>query len=124
MNPKDPGEWLAQARAFASASASIDRILIERHDLCLTWYESLDRLLQLGGSARLTDLATHVSISQPRLSRVVQLMEARGLVSRSVPQEDARGTVVTIEEPGTLLLQQAAATFAELLDEPSSHRPQ
>lgn len=111
----DPGQWLAAARAFNTASAAIDQVLVERHDVCLTWFEVLSRLDALGGTARVTLLSEGISISQPRVSRVLQLMVERGLVTKSVPKDDGRGTVVALTPAGWTVLQEATATFSDQL---------
>lgn len=53
-----------------------------------------------GGRLRLRELNDAVFISQPSLSRMVERLEARGLVAREPALDDARGTVVVLTEEG------------------------
>lgn len=52
------------------------------------------------GHARLRELADTVRLSQPGLSRLVERMEAEGLVSRERDPDDGRGTLVGLTERG------------------------
>ncbi|TDQ50737.1 MarR family winged helix-turn-helix transcriptional regulator [Actinorugispora endophytica] len=58
-----------------------------------------------GGRIRLRDLNEHILLTQPSVSRLVERMEADGLVSRGGAPEDRRGTVVTITGEGRELLR-------------------
>ena len=53
-----------------------------------------------GGRTRLRDLADNTRLSQPGLSRLVERMEAAGLVDRERDPRDGRGTVVGLTERG------------------------
>ncbi len=53
-----------------------------------------------GGRSRLRDLADHVRLSQPGLSRLVERMEIDGLVGRERDPQDGRGTLVALTERG------------------------
>ena len=53
-----------------------------------------------GGRTRLRDLAEHVRLSQPGLSRLVERMETDGLVARERDPLDGRGTLVSLTERG------------------------
>ena len=61
-------------------------------------YSALAYLDQAGGRMRLRELAElmRVRYSQPGLSRLVQRMEADGMVERRVDPDDRRGTVVSL----------------------------
>lgn len=52
------------------------------------------------GGVRLRELAEHVRLSQPGLSRLVERMEAEGLVRRERDPQDGRGTLVGLTERG------------------------
>lgn len=52
------------------------------------------------GRTRLRDLADRVRLSQPGISRLVERMEADGLVTRERDPQDGRGTVVVLTEAG------------------------
>lgn len=52
------------------------------------------------GRTRLRDLADRVRLSQPGLSRLVERMEADGLVARERDPRDGRGTLVVLTDAG------------------------
>ncbi len=71
------------------------------HDVSLREYDVLYSLTQGPPEGmRLRDLNRLVLLSQPSLSRMIDRLERRGLVSRSVPPEDARGTLVALTDAG------------------------
>jgi DNA-binding MarR family transcriptional regulator len=78
---------------------------LERDDI---WDEvtmrEYDVLVQVAGSPdgrpRLRDLNERILLSQPSLSRLVERLESRGLVTRERADDDARGVVVGLTEQG------------------------
>lgn len=52
------------------------------------------------GGVRLGELAEHVRLSQPGLSRLVERMESGGLVRRERDPHDGRGTLVALTARG------------------------
>lgn len=66
--------------------------------------QEYDVLYTLSGcpapGSRLRDLADHVRLSQPGLSRLVERMEADGLVVRRRDPLDGRGTLVSLTDRG------------------------
>lgn len=67
---------------------------------------------------RLRDLNERIVLSQPSLSRMVERLEDRGLVTRATPVDDARGTLVRLTAEGRRLQRivgrrhvQAIATY-------------
>jgi DNA-binding MarR family transcriptional regulator len=58
-------------------------------------------VLERGGPARITALATHESVSQPAMTGLVQRLEAAGLVSREADPADGRATIITITPAGS-----------------------
>jgi DNA-binding MarR family transcriptional regulator len=64
------------------------------------------------GRARLRELAAHVRLSQPGLSRLVGRMEAGGLVLREPDPHDGRGTFVGLTERGREVQHEAGARHA------------
>lgn len=56
-----------------------------------------------GKTLRLRDLNRSILLSQPSLSRLVERLEKAGLVARSQPSDDARGTAVQLTAAGAAL---------------------
>lgn len=117
MSTTDLDAWLGLVRAYHRVAARIDDTMQKRDDACLTWFEVLTGLIDQPVGVRVSELASRVTISQPRVSRVLGLMEERGLVRRSSVPGDARGTEVELTEAGVRLYHQARATYEEILGE-------
>jgi DNA-binding MarR family transcriptional regulator len=69
-----------------------------------------------GGGLRLRDLNENVLMAQSSLSRMVERLEGRGLVERSVPSDDARGTVVTLTDRGRRLQRETGAEHVRTIE--------
>jgi DNA-binding MarR family transcriptional regulator len=70
-------------------------------DLTLREYDVLFTLSRApGGTARLRDLGESSLLTQPSLSRLVERLEAEGLVTRGPVAGDARGVAVTLTDEG------------------------
>ena len=70
-------------------------------DLTMREYDVLFNLTRCPtGWTRLNELNEHLLISQPSLSRMVDRLEARGLVQRRPAQEDQRGVELSLTEEG------------------------
>ena len=67
----------------------------------LTEYDVLFNLSRQEGHAlRIRELNKHLLLTQPSVSRLLDRLVARGLVTKSGDPDDARGTVVTLTEAG------------------------
>ncbi|WP_336857289.1 MarR family winged helix-turn-helix transcriptional regulator [Sinomonas albida] len=53
-----------------------------------------------GGGLRLNELNNHVLLAQSSLSRLVDRLERKGLVTRRAAPEDGRGTLIALTEAG------------------------
>lgn len=80
-------------RRFQS-DAVWQEISIREYDVLFTLSRADD------GTMRLRDLNESVLMAQSSLSRLVERLEDRELVLRSVPPDDARGTLVALTETG------------------------
>jgi len=67
----------------------------------ITEYDVLFNLSRQPGHAlRIRDLNKHLLLTQPSVSRLLDRLAARGLVTKSGDPDDARGTVVTLTAAG------------------------
>lgn len=66
-------------------------------------YDVLYTLAKADAPMRLCDLAEGVLLSQPALSRMVERLVTRGLVSRCADPADARASHLSLTEDGTAL---------------------
>jgi DNA-binding MarR family transcriptional regulator len=69
-------------------------------DLSMKEYDVLYTLSKCPDPIRLSELNRHVLLSQPALSRMVDRLTDRGLVSRSTDPSDGRGIRLALTEEG------------------------
>lgn len=86
----------AQHRVFEEISRDFDGTLLsqQEYDVLLTVVRSPDM------TARLRDVTSRSLISQPSVSRLVDRMAARGLVTKRTDPDDGRGSLITATPEG------------------------
>jgi DNA-binding MarR family transcriptional regulator len=100
--------WAAFLRAHSTVLAKLERELQDERDLPLTWYDVLFQLSAADAELRMQELARSVLLSKSGLTRLVDRMEAAGLVARRTCDADRRGTWVGLTEQGRATLRRAA----------------
>lgn len=102
--------WAALLRAHAAVVTLLEREMQAARRLPLSWY---DVLLSLSTSRglRMQDLAAAVVLSRTRVSRVVDELEAAGLVERRPNPDDRRSTLVAVTRKGRAELRAAAPVY-------------
>ena len=94
-------EWRALLDRHATVSCALEKELEDRHQIGLSEFEILDRLVDANcGKYRMNDLARDIYLSQSALSRAVARLEKDGLVKRSLCTEDRRGVFVCLTDKG------------------------
>jgi DNA-binding MarR family transcriptional regulator len=68
---------------------------------------------QDGRRLRIRDLNRHLLLTQPSVSRMVDRLVTRGLVSKESDPVDGRGTFVCLTDAGYLLFRKVAVAHAE-----------
>jgi DNA-binding MarR family transcriptional regulator len=103
--------WRSFLRAHAFVLRRLERDLVEATGLPLTWY---DVLLQLAEAPqrrlRMADLADRILLSRSGLTRLVDRLQAEGLVTREPYPGDARGLYTVLTPAGFERLRGAAPT--------------
>jgi DNA-binding MarR family transcriptional regulator len=96
--------WRGFLEAHATITGLLEHELLEQRDLPLTWYDVLLQLHEAGGRLRMQELADAVLLHKSSVTRLVDRMEAAGLVEREVDADDGRSrhTVLTTEGRQTL----------------------
>lgn len=103
--------WQGFLFAHAAVTKTLSAELEAVHRLPLTWYDVLVNLDEAPeGSLRMHQLAVRVVLSQSGISRLVDRMEAAGLVERTPSEDDARAILASITADGRAALEQAAPT--------------
>lgn len=64
-------------------------------------------------SLRIRDLIPHLLLSQPSVSRLLERLATRGLVTKQTDPTDARGTIVTLTDEGYTLFRRVAVAHAD-----------
>ncbi|MES1169735.1 MAG: MarR family transcriptional regulator [Leifsonia sp.] len=92
--------WEALYRAQVAVLRQL-RAEFPDHGTSMTEYDVLFNLSRQPDRAlRIRDLNKHLLLTQPSVSRLLDRLAARGLVTKSGDPDDARGTVVTLTEAG------------------------
>ncbi|MFG2235790.1 MarR family winged helix-turn-helix transcriptional regulator [Streptomyces sp. NPDC048723] len=103
----------------------VDRALIKAHDLPVSWFEVMLWLASSPEPVPASVLGNSTLLSRSQVSRVVDALQTRGLVTRTPSARDARSVEVSLTEAGRTVFAEADATrrdalapvFTELLDE-------
>jgi DNA-binding MarR family transcriptional regulator len=110
--------WKLFLQAHAAVLDALEHDLRERLDLPLTWYEVLLHLAEApDGRLRMTDLAGSLLLSKSGVTRLVDRMEAAGLVERGVCSSDRRGAFAVITDRGRALHRKAAPVHVRGIDD-------
>lgn len=110
--------WKAFLRAHAVLTRVLERELLLSHALPLADYDVLVQLAEsAGGQLRMAQLADLVLLSRSGLTRLVERMEAGGLVRREVCPSDARGAFAVITEAGRARLESASGSHLSSIRE-------
>ncbi|MFN8121042.1 MAG: MarR family transcriptional regulator [Thermoleophilia bacterium] len=105
---------LAQVTAVERIEAELDHQGLPAH---LAWYDVLYALSAAPDRAlRMRELAPRVVITRSWLSRVVDRLEAEGLVCRRSCPSDRRGAFVVLTDEGAALLDRARPAYEAALD--------
>jgi len=109
--------WFGLLRAHTVLSKEIDAALVRAHRLPLLAFEVLVSLVQSAPEGRvgMAELARVIQLSSSGTSRLVDRLEADGLVRRAAAAGDARAVDVLVTTEGRQRLDEAARTHVEVL---------
>jgi DNA-binding MarR family transcriptional regulator len=114
MKARPTRDQLVAWRAFLDAHHAVTNVLadeLEEIGLPIGFYDVLVQLTEAGSKGlRMADLARKVLISKSGLTRLVDRMQAAGLVTRQSSPEDARGFYVLPTAVGVQALRKATPT--------------
>jgi DNA-binding MarR family transcriptional regulator len=107
------GLFRAQHELFESMSADFENTPITQaeYDVLLTVTRAPDM------TARLRDVTTRMLISQPSVSRLVDRMVARGLITKAGDPTDGRGAVLQATDAGARGFREVATAHSRSIVE-------
>lgn len=109
-------EWHELMGRYHRLSCALDRELQARHGVSASDFEVLQQLAGApDGELRMQILGDHVHLTQSALSRVISKLEAEGMVSRAVCEEDRRAVFTSITDEGRERYAQARPTQRAIL---------
>ncbi|MET8755759.1 MarR family transcriptional regulator [Streptomyces sp. NPDC004667] len=103
--------------AGTTLSARIDQALSRAHELPLSWFEVMLWLSAQREPVAASALGSKTLLSRSQVSRVVDQLQARGLVERLPSPTDARSVSVALTPAGRTAFAEADATRREALRE-------
>jgi DNA-binding MarR family transcriptional regulator len=110
LPPAQAAAWGGFLLAHAEITRMLDQGLTGAFGLSLNALDVLARISAASdGRVRITDLAHGALLSPSRASRIVDALEARGLLERTSCPSDSRGVFAQITEEGRELANRAQA---------------
>jgi DNA-binding MarR family transcriptional regulator len=107
--------WLALVRTHTRLWEQVQAQMRRDNGLTMARYDVLAHLDMAGGRLGLTELATAILLSQSGLSKLLDRMEAAGLVRRDPDPRDARAAFAAITPRGQSLVRKARDSHHEFL---------
>jgi DNA-binding MarR family transcriptional regulator len=92
--------WDVFRASHAQVKAAISADLETEREMQLAWFDVLHALNNAGGRLRMQDLAATLLINKSSLTRLVDRIEADGLISREADSADGRGTLAALTKVG------------------------
>jgi len=80
-----------------------DEVSFTEYDVLFNLYRQPERAL------RIRDLNRHLLLTQPSVSRLLDRLASRGIVSKTPDPRDARGTIVTLTDRGVEVFRRIGA---------------
>jgi MarR family transcriptional regulator, 2-MHQ and catechol-resistance regulon repressor len=99
--------WMALIRTHTRLWEQVETQMRRDHGLTMARYDVLAHLDMASGRLGLSDLATAIALSPSGLSKLLDRMQAAGLVRRDPDPRDARATFAAITPRGKALVTKA-----------------
>jgi DNA-binding MarR family transcriptional regulator len=110
--------WGALLQTHAALVPALDKEVQTATGLPLSWY---DVLLELAsepeGRLRMSDLAERVVLSRTRVSRLVEELAARGLVTKEAHPDDKRSAYAVITDAGRATFRASAPVYVQAIED-------
>jgi DNA-binding MarR family transcriptional regulator len=105
------------AATLLGSTSRLTRLLLRSGSRQLSRTEAGLLTTLTDGPRRITELAETEALAQPSVSKLVDKLEGRGLVTRGRAAEDGRAVVVAISADGRLRLEEARRHLRSVLRE-------
>ena len=102
--------WMALARTYWHYWDFLESGMRREHGMSMSRYDVLAQLDLAGGRLRLNELATRIWLSPSGLSKLLDRMDASGLIVREPDPSDARSWFAVLTARGRSLVRRARAT--------------
>ena len=105
---RDPAirAWSHLLGAHALTLRAVEERLNAAGQPPLAWYDVLLELTRAGGRLRIGELGERLVVEPHNVTRLLDRLEAEGLLKRQRVREDRRGVVVVLTEKGAALRKQ------------------
>jgi DNA-binding MarR family transcriptional regulator len=107
--------WLALVRTHTRFWDVVEAQMRRDHGLTMARYDVLAHINLAGGRLGLSDLAEAIALSPSGLSKLLDRMEASGLIRREPDPDDARAAFAGITPHGQAVVAEARTGHHELL---------
>jgi DNA-binding MarR family transcriptional regulator len=108
LNPTEEIFWRAMMRIVLSLPRRLDHDLVKSIGITANEYTTLMSLSEAPGREfRMADLANATALSPSRMTRLVDDLQARGLVTKRTSSEDGRGNIAKLTPAGMAKLRAA-----------------
>jgi DNA-binding MarR family transcriptional regulator len=107
--------WMSLVRTHTRFWERLEAQMLRDHGLTMARYDVLAQLDNAGGRLGLSELAAAIALSPSGLSKLLDRMDASGLIRREPDPDDARAAFATITPAGSTLVATARTGHHELL---------
>jgi DNA-binding MarR family transcriptional regulator len=107
--------WMTLVRTHTRLWERLEGQMRRDHGLTMARYDVLAQLDNAGGRLGLSELAAAIALSPSGLSKLLDRMDASGLIRREPDPDDARAAFATITPAGSALVATARTGHHELL---------
>jgi DNA-binding MarR family transcriptional regulator len=123
LNSTEEAFWRALMRIVLSLPRRLDSDLVRAVGITANEYTTLMCLSEASGrELRMADLANAAALSASRMTRLVDDLQSRGLVTKRASSEDGRGNVAKLTPAGMAKLKTAwPAHLASVRDRVFDH---
>lgn len=107
--------WSYFLRSYKGVVDGVDREIRDGAAINLAEYEILLQIKRSGGRMRFIDLANRTLLSQSRISRQIDSLQAKGLLYREITDADRRATFAVLTKAGQKVFDTADQVFVRAL---------